>query len=308
MYRLVTVCLISIGMLIPHGVFAQGVPSGATASITSSPRYPKPNQSITLTLEAYGLIFTDADIAWYINTTPKPVATGVRSITLITPSFGTTTHVSVIIGHAGGTPTILAYDIRPVIFDMIIESDTPVSPFLDIKMGVPEESRVAVSGILHRSGDTSQKYTYRWELGDGDNAVLHGQRAVFTMPQYETDLIARVYNTQGDEVYSMGTKITPATPHIVVYPYANGVIAAHPLTGNYVPTANTEAFYAEVLNSPRNPRIVWTINDAPIDFILTNPKLLTLSSLFQTSGTIGVSFPYGAYDNASTETSFGITH
>ena len=307
MYRWSAVLLLCVSMLVPHTLFAQGIPNGTTVSITANPRYPKPNEPITLTLEVYGTIFTDADISWYANSAKQPIAVGTRSIVYTAPAFGAVAHISAVIGRNGATPLIANYDIIPTVFDLIIESDTPVSPFFNLKMGVPENNRVAVSGILHRSGESGAGYSYRFDIGANDSPTLAGQRMAFTMPQYETTLIAHVYDAQGTEIYTGASTLTPATPRILIYPYSDIGISAHPLNETYVPVANTEMFYAEILNSPHNPKPVWTINEELVTAALTNPRLLTLSSLFETRARVGVSFPYGDFDTGRAEASFDIT-
>lgn len=308
MYRWSAVLLLCVSMLVPNMLFAQGIPNGTTVTITANPRYPKPNEPITLTLEVYGVIFTDADIAWYADSAKQPIAVGTRSITYTAPAFGTVAHISAIIGRAGTAPLIADYDIIPTVFDLVTESDTVVSPFFNLKMGVPENNRVAVSGILHRSRESGAGYSYRFDVGDGDSPTLNGQRVIFTMPQYETTLIAHVYDAQGTEIYTGASTLTPATPRILIYPYSDIGIAAHPLGATYVPVSNTEMFYAEVLNSPHTVTPTWTINGEVVTAALTNPRLLTLSSLSETSARVGISFPYGDFDTGRAEAAFDIVH
>lgn len=290
-------------LFFPVITFSQNIPQGSTVFIESDPLYPKPNEIVDLSLETYGVVFSEDDIRWYKDGIMIPETNGLRKITLSAPSYGTTTHITVFLGQKENS-AMAEHIITPTVFDLIMEPLIKKSPFYEGKTFISEGTPIALIGSLFR-GNKAQDYTYTWELV-GTKGVIKGKRVVMPMPEYEKTLLIHVYDRSGNEVYSGGTTLTPVEPRILIYPFKDSIQGQRPVDTTYIPLEETEIFLISAYGLDAES-VTWFVDDQLLSFSLSIPQLLTLTNLFLENTIIKAQIPYGPFDAFNAEKQFMIT-
>jgi len=210
----------------PPILFAQFAnQSEAKVSIESSPKYPKPNSTVKLTLNDYTVGSVGEDIYWYINGILAPEFTNERIISLITSGLGEATIIEVHYVQNGIVVQKNTHVIKPVQVDIIIESATYVPEFYKGRALPSTESKIRAIAVVNDGKNTPlQEYSYRWTFGQNVlfSGVVKSRFAVdVTMSAFSGNSISVVvYDSSGNAVGESRLQIQISNPKLYLYSYS----------------------------------------------------------------------------------------
>lgn len=175
---------------------AQFSPSitGEAVSISLSPQYPNPEESVIATLDDYAIDATGASITWYKNGTEIDGSQNNRSITLKAASAGETTKIMAQLTFKNKPSIKTTVSITPVYVDVIVEPLTYTPVFYQGRALPVHGSLVNLTALIHnKSGLVSPAlYTYNWQLNS--KSVYGGprtgnNRAQITVPYGRSSVV-----------------------------------------------------------------------------------------------------------------------
>ncbi len=149
-----------------------------------TPKYPRPGEDVTITLEAYGTDLNAANIIWSVNDIIFKQGKGEKQFKINAGTSGQQTNVSVTIEPRNGKPIIKNFVINPQTVDILWEADTYTPPFYKGKsMFTPEDTItfVAMPNINNEQPDP-KTLSYKWienqevqgsKSGYGQNTFKH---------------------------------------------------------------------------------------------------------------------------------------
>ncbi len=177
---------------------------------------------VVVSLDAYSLDLTGANIAWYVDDIENPTAHNERSMTLETGELGSKAEVRAVITKQGGMQFTISKTIKPVAVDLITEASTFVPIFYKGRALPVEDMPVRFIVIPHTgSKESPETFTYEWKL---DGTVLFGGpiqgrfAADLVVPRYSDHILSvTVFNPLGEVIGMPIQKINPATPELYFY-------------------------------------------------------------------------------------------
>lgn len=257
-----------------------------TASLVTSPRYPEPRSTITVSLDAYTVDTTGASIAWYVDGKEVSGARNARSFELTTGALGTSQTVRADIVRAGGFPLTVSRAITPMRIDLITEAMTYVPAFYKGRSLPGEDLPVHFVALPHNgSGAAPSTFTYRWEL---DTTVLFGgpvkgKYAIdITMPRYaEHTLGVSVIDAAGKTVGESHVILTASEPELYFYEYSalrgisdRALLQQTTIVGDEM-TVYGEPYYIAPSINPEAVGFTWSIDNEDVA-TFEDPHALTL--------------------------------
>ena len=191
-------------------------------SLITSPQYPSPNSTVTVSLDAYTINTTGATIVWTVDDIERTTAKNNRSITVTTKNIGEKTTVRATIYRDGNLPLPITTTIVPTAINIILEADTYTPSFYAGRALPSGQSQIrAVAVVLNGTNAPASAYTYKWEH---DDEVLLGGPVTgksdisFTMPRYNNDTLnVTVTDAKGNVVGQDGIVLVPKEPELHFY-------------------------------------------------------------------------------------------
>lgn len=174
-------------LVIPLGTSAQGLGDmgNGSLSITLSPQYPQPGETVTARIDDYSISAAGASISWQRDGEVVPVSAGTRAIEFTIPNTGDSTRLTVALSLPSGGRMVAERTIVPRYLDVILEPQTYTPRFYAGRALPSHNSVVRVTALLHEANKLVDptKYTYTWRL---NNKVIGGggQRG-----GYKTDIV-----------------------------------------------------------------------------------------------------------------------
>jgi hypothetical protein len=138
--------------------FAATSNSGSTLIL--SPRFPEPDQTVTIELNDYSINTLGATYTWFVNGTELVSAKNARSIQINAGENGTRSEVVAQTRLASGATLETKTTITPIRVDMLIEADTAVPVFYKGRSLPSSGSNIRVTAIPFVS-----TYSYTWRVG-----------------------------------------------------------------------------------------------------------------------------------------------
>lgn len=142
--------------------------SNPQISITLSPQYPTPGETVTATLDDYALGFSGSSITWILDGEVLADYQNQRVINFVASEIGTTQTISSRIQAPNGQMLSATQVISPLYVDVIIEPQT-YTPIFYQGRGLPSfGSTVFLTALVHNAAGTIDPgiYTYSWFLND----------------------------------------------------------------------------------------------------------------------------------------------
>ncbi|MEI6420083.1 MAG: hypothetical protein WCO30_00475 [bacterium] len=196
-------------------------------NITSSPDYPAPNSTVTLTADTSDFDINEANVSWYINGVNAKTGKGLKRISLLTPASGKLTKIDVI-AQLGENKSAGYLDIKSADLTIIWEADSYTPPFYRGKALAPYGGVFRTIALPELYKDDGTRYapaelTYLWQK-NGDNLSDYsgkGRNVAFTQD--------KTYSESGNSILlgvsapskvyiEKSTAVPHSTPLIIFYP------------------------------------------------------------------------------------------
>lgn len=255
----------------PGSAFAQFGTEPVTISI--SPLYPRPHETVTVTPESTQLNLMTSKVTISANGAVVEEGSGGRSASVTMGAGGTATTIRVSV-VAGGVTYATETTLRPADVALVVEPTTTTHPLYDgAALPAPEGPvrLVALADIRNSSGSrvAPSLLSYTWRLG---NRILTEESGIgrsvltATAPVRYRDADVSVTVTTADESITgyAEARVSPSSPVTRAYrtdPLL-GIDLAHALTGALSLGAQEESFEAVPFFFGSVPRITWTLNGA----------------------------------------------
>ena len=249
---------------------AQGIPTTVNElSLSISPQYPRPYDTVTVTVGSTQLDLASGIISITVN--GKVVSEGERSATFTLGGPGVKTTIQATVKDALGTHSV-SRTITPADVALVLEPTSTVPPFYKGAKLVASEGSLRLIALpnFQTAGGTAiapQSLSYTWKFGD---KILEAQSGVgknvlvATAPVRYRDARITVTVTNADKslVAQATTLISPVDPVIRMYrndPLA-GVDFSSALSGSFVLPSDEETFRAVPYYYASSPTLAWTLN------------------------------------------------
>ncbi len=220
-------------------------------TIQADVAYPKPGQSIEISVESYNLDLNSASIVWTAGGKALGQGIGLTKTTVIAPKIGGKLNVLVTIKGADGREVQKAITIQTSSVDIIWESNGYIPPFFKGKSPYTYQNTLKLIAIPHLSLDgvseiDPKTLVYTWKLGGKyiDGGQGYGKQSVEIpsddLPR-DLDISVDVSNRE-DTLHTAATfALVPGEPKLNFYEEDSlyGIIFNKGLSGR-VPLRNTE--------------------------------------------------------------------
>ena len=276
-------------------------------TISVSPQYPAPYQSITLTPASTVFDIASAKITATVNGKTFYSGTGGTGIQLQLSGPGTVTSVAVT-ATAAGKSYSKKLSLRPADVAVVVEPVSTTHPFYEGAGLVSSEGRVHIVAIPDFRTSTGKMVdpstlTYNWSLGDQvlDSASGIGQSVLdATAPQMYRDanISVTVTSPDGSMVAQGQATISPVDPYVRIYrddPLL-GALYDVAISNSYTMTGTEDTYLGVPYYFSNTPTLDWTVNGSESG---TDPDI-TVRSTGNGTGTAILAFT--ATDSGATLT------
>ena len=279
-----------------------------------SPENPLPNQSVTISLSAYGADINTADISWSVNGKTENSATGVSQFTFTAGKNGEVKNVVATILFGNNPVVTKTFTIVPQDVSLIYEADSYTPPFYKGKGLYGLEGTVnfvAVPNLLSPSGTklNPNNLIYKWTI---DGTVLgsksgYGKNSLSytgSILGKDVSVIVDVSSPDNTSTGRAGMLLTVQKPEVLLYEKnpLYGVLFNKELSSNDVSLSEKEITvqavpYSTSANSETasNLSYSWMINNSKIP-VPPNQNFVTLRN---STGQKGSSLISVLVDNSS---------
>lgn len=263
--------LLSLALLLPPVAHAQLVPGVETLSLTVSPQYPRPYETVTVSLSSTLIDLSSSDITFYAD--GKTVSENERSARVTVGGAGTRTTVrAVVVSDAGTSEKTVAF--VPADVALVVEPASTVPPLYAGAALPAPEGRVRLVAVtdFKTAGGASiapESLVYNWKLGDRELQAESGigKRVLSaTAPTRYRDARVILTVTTKDKalVGQASAVVSPVNPIARIYrndPLL-GIDFARSLEGTFALPGSEDAFRAAAYYFADPPVISWKLNGA----------------------------------------------
>lgn len=277
--------------------------------IDVTPESPKPGETVTLRLSAFGGLDVDSsDINWIVNGKSVLKGRGEKLFSTTVGGDGKLTTIELHIQPQYGEEVVRTFKFNPSEVDVLWQANTYTPPFYKGKAFYTPEADVefvAMPNITKPNGSKIQpsNAVYDWRVDYENHADKSGfNKNVYTFSgsilEKPTNVRVTAYDPLNQESTGVGTlEITPTQPLLLMY-------EIHPTYGPLFNTAaiGTYKFGAQDIQlgaypyfysatSKKNVKYSWSINDNKLETLPENQDFIVLQKLKQDAGqsTISVS-------------------
>ena len=284
-------------LMSPGAVHAQfGLPgAGTSLSLTTTPEYPGPQQTVRLTVQSALTDLSSSNITWYANGTVIASGVGVTEATVTTGLVGSATGFRVEVqGEISAAATGV---LRPTAVDLVWEADSYVPPFYRGRALPSAGSIVRLFAVPHfqYSGTQSRvpanDLTYTWKKNGRTIASISGKgRHSVTMEGpvlFGSDTVSVEVSTDDSTLRGFAsTRIASVEPSLILYENhpVFGILYHRALLANdAVPETEITLSAVPYFAPARNPdngllQYVWRVNNFAVQNDLARPSTITLNA------------------------------
>ncbi len=253
--------------------FTSATNDGSAFSI--SPRFPEPNETVTIELNDFSINTAGASYTWFINGTEYVAAKNLRSIQIPAGTAGERTTVVARTRLANGATLETKTTIAPIRVDMLIEADTIVPAFYAGRSLPSSGSTVRVTAIPFADSSRSPStYSYTWRVGSTvvGGSSIYGKNSVTFSSGFE-----RTVQVSVDIIDSAGNLLTTEQVNVPISDPELHFYEVDPLSGlleraiddTYIFTNEETIFRAEPYYMDRalmanRPYTEWKLNGETI--------------------------------------------
>jgi hypothetical protein len=268
--------------------------------VNVTPTFPKPGDSVNISLEAYGINLDKAPIKWSVDGKVAKESIGAKSFDIKAGKLGEQTVITIEIQPPYSNLMVKTITINPQSVDIIWEADTYTPPFYKGKaMFTPQEKAVfvAMPNITDPSGvQTDPKtLTYKWSR---DQEVLghlsgYGQNYLtYTGNILMRPVETRVEINNGNASASGYIYVTTKDPETYLYEKnpLYGIMFNKEISNNFVFGDKEERtlavfpyFFGINSRSANNLKYKWTLNYNQVE-VPENQSEITLRNVDKLEG------------------------
>ena len=133
------------------------------------PTYPRPNESVLVTLTMYTADLDSADIAWFLDGKQILIGRGLKQFSFQAGPVGEKSDVEIRVRLQSGTIFSKSFSLNPASVDLVWEADSYVPPFYKGKALHPRQGRLKIVAMPEFSVNSqkiaSDKLIYEWSNG-----------------------------------------------------------------------------------------------------------------------------------------------
>ncbi|MFT7507142.1 MAG: hypothetical protein ACI92I_000281 [Acidimicrobiales bacterium] len=267
--------------------FGNPIDPSSASTLVFSPRYPEPNEQITIELNDYSINTSGAAIQWFIDGTEEVLVQNERSISITAGELGSKTIVTAITTLANGSRIEAQKNITPIRIDMLIEADTLAPSFYKGRTIPSTGSSIQVTALPFTGVDRNpETFSYVWRVDDKvqGGGSRYGRNSITFTSGFEKNILVSVdvIDDAGNILSSESTYIPLANPELHFYEINplrgmseiamnNGFI----FLGDEIKIHAVPYFVDKSLVT-NNPHIEWKLNNQTIQNPSTNPQEITL--------------------------------
>lgn len=286
----VNILLFGLLLSFPFLTSSQTVPSASFLDLISEPKYPGPNETVTLYL-SYRLSNIDAaTIKWYVNDALIEEGVGLRSFTFTTGPIGKRSVIRVVLQTEEKQSVSQSFTFVPADIDLLWEAETTVPPFYKGKALASSGSAVHISAIPHfkdangRSIPPSELF-YEWKVGNGVLSLKSGKgkNSLGLSADVAAGKVSVTVTNQAKTIkVSKSLALVLQKPTVRLYEEDPllGTRYEKNLSGTHTFSANELTLRAEIFNYPlataRNIFYAWKLNGKSATPQASDTSLLTL--------------------------------
>jgi len=213
-------------LLIPHTAHLQ-TNVEEQISIDFSPRYPGPNELVSISIESFQVDLDKSKIDWVINGSIIESGFGLKNFRFTTGDLGEETNITINIEKQNGQKLQKNYSINPGEVDLYYEADTYTPPFYKGKSEYTYQSRlklIALPNFVDNLGNSvpANEVVYKWKIdGEVDASNSGTGRDIY---YYESNLISgpiqvtlEASPVNSNQVGRVIKTISPTEPIILIY-------------------------------------------------------------------------------------------
>lgn len=269
-------------------VHAQSLGGGVGLSLVLSPEFPKPHETVKVSVNDYNIDTLGSTITWYVDGEELPDLKNERAITLDAKGLGEKSEVGVLITNPKMPAFSATQTVIPVAIDTILEADTYVPTFYKGRALPSREATVRAIAVVHDGTNAPDtRYSYKWTLND---SVLYGgpvtgkNVAEFIMPRYDgARLTVDVFNKDSVHVgrQSFLLKLTDPEMHFYENSALRG-LSQKEIGSSYALTKDEVSVFAEPYFMNTNTitqsfaDTSWKINSVETEADTQIPNAITL--------------------------------
>lgn len=259
--------VLSLPLSVAHAQFSANDP----LTVSISPDYPRPYETVTVTPRSTLIDLTSASIKIAVNGAVVMTGTGVQSVPINVAGPGLKTVVTVT-ATTGGKSYTKEITIRPADVSLVVEPMTTTHPFYAGAAQTAPEGRVRIIALadLRTSAGTRlnpSTLTYTWRLGnqilESDSGIGRSILTAVAPVRYrDAQITLTVSAPDNSLVAEAATVISPTDPFIRIYPTDPllGPDFDHALQGTYAMRGAEESFRGVAYFFGALPSLNWSVN------------------------------------------------
>jgi len=213
-------------LLIPHTAHLQ-TNVEEQISIELSPRYPGPNELVSVSIESFQIDLNKSRIEWIINDSIVESGFGFKNFSFTTGLLGEETNLKIRIEKQNGQIVEKTYSIKPGEIDLYYEAETYTPPFYKGKSEYTYQSRlklIALPNFVDNNGNqvNYEDVVYKWKIDGEVDATNSGTGK--NVYYYESGLISgpiqvvlEASPVNSNQVGRTIEIISPVDPTILIY-------------------------------------------------------------------------------------------
>jgi len=269
--------------------------------VTINPRYPQPGETVTISLDAYGIDLDNTKITWSSNGQTLSEGKGQKNITITADAAAKSTVIKAVLLPPNSKRIEKTITITPQSVDVLWEAKTYTPPFYKGKaMFSPQESLKFVAMPDQISPSSA---IFKWTMDDevlGSKSGFGKNILTYTgdILLKQVDLSVEVSDGKGNTA-KKNLSLAPLNPEVYIYEdnYLYGKLFNKELSTLFDLGQNQEStisiypfFYGTNTRSNSNLEYKWTINGQRID-VPTNQNDMTFRNTENINGksSVGVS-------------------